>query len=160
MKTLFLILFAFSMALNAQVKRIITFETVSNSVTETAYFDFRQIASELARWSKVDSITFFAYAQGEIDVDSVTVYGSNVQSLDGKKTRVDAAAVLKNFTATVNIDINQTVLEHLRSANAGLNATDLRDFNSLKIVTRGATSGNDPTDPNLLWIGFYIYGSP
>lgn len=123
--------------------------TMANSVDETGFVD-------LSGWAKIDSISVTFVGKGEMDVDSLTIY--RAAKLPNDKFVPDVS-VLGNFTVTLNLAAGVYDLEPLFSSNATLlTGAALRGCNALYYVTRGATSGNDPTDPNRGWILFQIWG--
>ena len=88
---------------------VVDLGTMANSVDESGYFDFSQ-------WSQVDSISVSFIGTGELDVDSLTVYRA-AKTPSGYK--VDAA-VLGNFTVTLNLAAASTDIEPLFSSDATL----------------------------------------
>ncbi|MGV8131189.1 MAG: hypothetical protein ACP5N7_03780 [Candidatus Pacearchaeota archaeon] len=131
--------------------RVITKDlgTMANSVNETGFVD-------LTGWTKIDSISVTFIGKGEMDVDSLTLYRA-VKLPDG--TFKKDVSVLGNFTVTLNLADGVYDLEPLFSSNATLlTGAALRGIDAIYYVTRGATSGNDATDPNRGWIKFQIWG--
>lgn len=150
-KILFIVLIAlFSLPLFAQRVIVKDLGTMVNSVDETGFVD-------LSAWSKIDSISVTYAGLGEMDVDSLTVY-SAVKLPNGKF--VKDVSVLGNFTVTLNLAAGVYDIEPLFSSNATLlTGSALRGLNALYFVTRGATSGNDATDPNHGWVAFQVWGT-
>lgn len=129
--------------------------TMYNSVLGSAYFETGYV--DLSGWSKIDSISVTYVGLGEMDVDSLTIYRA-VKLPNG--TFQKDVSVLGNFTVTLNLAAGVYDLEPLFVNNATiLTGAALRGCNALYYVTRGATSGNDPTDPNRGWILFQIWGT-
>lgn len=132
--------------------RVITKDlgTMANSVDETGFVD-------LTGWSKIDSISVTFIGLGEMDVDSLTLY--RAVKLPNGQFKKDVS-VLGNFTVTLNLAAGVYDLEPLFSSNATLlTGAALRGIDGIYYVTRGATSGNDATDPNRGWIKFQIWGT-
>lgn len=128
--------------------------TMYNSVLGSTYFETGFV--DLSGWAKIDSISVTYVGKGEMDVDSLTIY--RAAKLPNEKFVPDVS-VLGNFTVTLNLAAGVYDLEPLFSSNATLlTGAALRGCNALYYVTRGATSGNDPTDPNRGWILFQIWG--
>lgn len=137
--------------------RVITKDlgTMYNSVLGSTYFETGYI--DLTGWSKIDSISVTYVGLGEMDVDSLTIYRA-VKLPNG--TFQKDVSVLGNFTVTLNLAAGVYDLEPLFASNATLlTGAALRGVDALYYVTRGATSGNDPTDPNHGWIKFQIWGT-
>ena len=124
----------------------IDFGTVANSVTETKY-------ASLDGWSKIDSITVVAYGYGETDVDSIDMYVGNGGGI------YSGTAI----TGTVTLDLADGVAgwQTVLSSNATqLTGAALRGAKAIKVVTRGATAGNDPTDTKQNFhVLFQIWGT-
>lgn len=125
--------------------------TVANAVDETGFVD-------LSGWSKIDSISVTLAATGELNIDSVTIYGAAKVS-NGKF--IPDVTVLGNFTATLDLAAGVSDIEPLFVSNATLlTGAALRGFNAIKYLTRGdADGGNDATDPNAGWLLFQIWGT-
>jgi len=136
---------------------IINFGTVANSVDETGYFHFGRYAQKLG-FTAIDSIQISLFVEGEIDIDSLDCY----LGVEGVNTNVadDAyTATALTYTVTLNVAAAAEGVERLLVDNATLlTSAAIRGYNSVKIITRGATAGNDATDPNKLWVMFFIYG--
>lgn len=150
MKKIFALIVLISLVAFPQRTVIKPLGTVSNSVDETGYLD-------LTGWSQIDSISVTFVAKGELDVDSVTVYRAvKVPGVGYKKD----ITVLGNFTVTLDLADGVWDIEPLFVSNATvLNGAALRGVDAIYYVTRGATSGNDPTDPNAGWLMFQIWGT-
>lgn len=129
--------------------------TMYNSVLGSTYFETGFV--DLSGWSKIDSISVTYVGKGEMDVDSLTIY--RAAKLPNDKFVPDVT-VLGNFTVTLNLAAGVYDLEPLFASNATLlTGASLRGCNALYYVTRGATAGNDPTDPNRGWLLFQIWGT-
>lgn len=129
--------------------------TMYNSVLGSTYFETGFV--DLSGWAKIDSISVTYVGKGEMDVDSLTIYRA---AKVGNDKFVPDVSVLGNFTVTLNLAAGVYDLEPLFSSNATLlTGAALRGCNALYYVTRGATSGNDPTDPNRGWLIFQIWGT-
>jgi len=127
----------------------VNYETVANSVTETGYVS-------LDGWTTIDSISVVVFGVGETDIDSLDIYVGN----GGAGVTAQYSATVYHYAVTVNAAAAAVYIERLYSANATLlTKAVLRNANRLKIVTRGATSGNDATDPNKLVVQLIISGT-
>lgn len=127
--------------------------TVANSVDETGYVYFGN------DWQKIDSVSVTIAASGELDMDSLTLYKAVFDPDEGVWYK--DVSVLGNFTVTLNLADGVKDLEQLYSSNATLlTGASLRGINGLYYLTRGATSGNDPTDTGqhakIIW---HIWGT-
>lgn len=141
-----LLLAQFTFAQNVIVRNL---GTVANSVDETGYID-------LSDWNKIDSVSVTFVGKGEIDVDSLTVY----KAAKVGNTFVKDLTPIGNFTVTLDLNDGVYDLEPLFSSGATLlTGAALRGCNAIYYLTRGATSGNDPTDPNNGWILFHVWGT-
>lgn len=128
--------------------------TLSNSVlvaNETQYID-------LAGWEKIDSISIVAYGIGELDVDSVDIYVGSKPN-NGKSPIFSSTAI--TATVTLNLADGVSGWERLVTSNATkLTGAALRGVQMLKVNTRGATSGNDPTDASQrFYLAFQVWGT-
>jgi len=130
----------------------VDFGTVANSVTETGYVNLDRL-----NYSHIDSISVTAIGTGELDVDSVDIY---VGTADIKHGISRYSATANTFTSTIDVNAAASAFEQLYSSDATLLTGGLlRGANSLKVVTRGSVSGNDPTDPNKLVVVFQVWGT-
>jgi hypothetical protein len=152
MKKLFLLFALFAITLSAQTyqKRFIdlNFGTLANSVSETQYVD-------LGDWSRIDSISVAAYGTGELDVDSVDIYVGYGKGYFGSTCYTfETASSYLNFADGIKGWENLLV-----SGATSLTGAVLRGVKALRVTTRGATSGNDATDPNNFHVLFHIWGT-
>lgn len=123
--------------------------TAGTSANRTGYVD-------LSGWSKIDSISVTYVGLGEMDVDSLDIYRAT--KINGKFH--PDVSVLGTFTVTLNLADGVYDLEPLLVSNATIiTGAALRGCDALYYVTRGATSGNDATDPNHGWLKFQIWGT-
>lgn len=128
----------------------LTNSTAGTSANRTGYVD-------LSAWAKIDSISVTYVGKGEMDVDSLTIYRA---AKVGNDKFIADLSVLGNFTVTLNLAAGVYDLEPLFVSNATLlTGAALRGCNALYFVTRGATSGNDATDPNRGWVLFQVWGT-
>lgn len=138
---------------------IINFETMAVYTPETGYFQFGKYAKQLGL-TIIDSIEVAIYCENETDIDSVNLYlGMNATNAGANESAYDA--VLGTYTVTVNIADAATDYERLfvAATNATLlTGAAIRGYNSIKAVVCPST-GNDATDPNKVWLLFYLYGS-
>jgi len=124
--------------------------TAGTSANETGFVD-------LSGWSKIDSVSMAFVGKGELDVDSVDVYPA-IKLPSGKF--VKDVTILG--TATVTLDLADGVYDIERLVTSGatiITGANLRGMNGLYYVTRGATAGNDATDPNNGWLVFQVWGT-
>lgn len=147
----------FSLPTFAQTRVLkLDFGTLANSVTETKYLG-------LGEWSQIDSISVGYAATGEIDVDSIDIYiGWNNSTFAGElPTTGSYGATAYTFISTLdNAASIKTWANILVAGATSLTGAVLRGgVNSLKVVTRGSTAGNDATDPNKFVVLFHIWGT-
>lgn len=162
LKSLPILLFALFISttpVKGQAIKILNLATVANSVDETGYFnDFTNFAQKHG-YKTVDSIVVELYAENETDIDSFDVYPGFSGQADNVAESFYSATVL-HYAVTINIADNGSTVELLKSSGATLlTKAALSGFNSLKFITRGAASGNDATDPNKVWVIFFVYGT-
>lgn len=151
MKKLFVILFALTALTFGQSVYFLDYGTLANSVSETQYL-------YLGENAVIDSIVVVATGTGELDVDSIDVYvGSYKRLTDGTFWQRYSTTNI-NLTCTINVDSAVSAYQRILSSDATqLTGAALRGVNALKVTTRGATSGNDATDPNKFVVIFYVY---
>lgn len=124
--------------------------TMANSGQETAYLDLRE-------WKTLDSVVVSLSAKGEIDIDTCNFYVGNYTN-DG--FIMDATAGVLYQAVTIDLAAAATDFLLLTTSNATkLTGTALRGVTGIKAVIEGASSGNDATDPNALYICWRIYGT-
>jgi hypothetical protein len=153
----FLLLTSFSFPQQAAKPYIMNFGTMAVYTPETGYFQFGKYAEQLGL-TKIDSIEVAMYAENEVDVDSVNIYlGVNATNDGVNESAYDA--VLGTYTVTININDASTDYERLFVSNATIiTGAAIRGYNSIKAVVCPST-GNDATDPNKVWLLFYLYGT-
>jgi len=157
----FLFIMLFTGSAKPQAEYFLNFGTVANSVDETQYFHFGDFAKANG-YEKVDSIAITAVALGEADVDSVVCFpGWKSPSTANTPTTAGfaylGATADTTFTCTINVDSNTAGISSMGST--GLEGDALEGYNSLKVTTRGAASGNDASDVGQnLKIVFIVYG--
>lgn len=161
MKKLLLILIGFALMVSswipAQAQYVQPFfeDTVSNSMTKTAYLYLEQFKK--SQGEKIDSITIVTYAVGEIDIDLFRVF-SGIEIKDGAydfSIAYYAIAAGDSTTMTIDLDSAVTSLVNIRSETYA----DLDGVNILKCIWTAASSGNDATDENYLVGVAFIYTS-
>ena len=158
MKKLFAFLFVLTSLSFAQVTTSgngryiwVDLGTVANSADETNYVS-------LPNWRVIDSISVTFAAKGEVDIDSLTVYGVVTHPATGQYV---GTTVLGNFTVTLNLAAGVEEIEQLYTSNATLlTGAALRGLTGLKLLTRGATAGCDATDPDRGVIFLQVWGTP
>ena len=128
---------------------VLDFGTLANSVTETQYVD-------LSSWRVIDSISVALAGTGEVDVDSVDIY-LGYKDADGGW--YGSTAYTHTSTLDLAAGVKSWVLLTVTNATK-LTKAVMRGVTSLKVTTRGSTSGNDATDPNRLKVIFYVWGTP
>lgn len=153
----FLFSFQQAQAQSVEVKNLGTiYNSTGGSTTyETGYLYLDKIKSK-NNWTQIDSIVFALRVENETDIDSFDVYPGFVDKGELITDAVFGSAT--TFTVTLNVADASTGYERLFTSNAGYTGTSLRGYNIIKYVTKGATSGNDPTDPNNGWAIAYVYG--
>jgi len=157
----FLILFSvFTFVLpETQAQGIVAVEsydmgTLTNTVwTSYQSFTFAGIIKEFG-FNKLDSITVSMTVDGEADVDTLNVYPCNWTT---KGTAVLGTVI--TYTVTLNVAAAGTGTEALYVLNHGIQSISWRGKEGLTWRTRGAVSGNDPTDPNSCKVTFTFFGS-
>jgi len=136
--TLFVLLFTVSLA--AQGTYVIVADTLGNSDEMNGYLDLDQFAPH-----QIDNIYCTLYSYGEIDIDSIAVFG-------GVKTSAMVMDTMRNVVAYESsaIAVEGTVTTNLAAATAGIDAgvpiiTEalIVGYNALKFKVMSAASGND-----------------
>jgi len=156
-----ILLFAFiAPQVNAQSVEVKDLGTIYNSTAgsttfETGYLYLDKIKSK-NNWTQIDSIVFAVKVSEETDIDSFDVYPGFVEKGAALSTAV--FGTVTTFTVTLNVAAAGTGYERLFSSGAGYSGASLRGYNLIKYVTKGATSGNDITDPNNGWAIAFVYG--
>ena len=128
--------------------------TVANSVDEAYITETFSGLIKQFGCNKIDSMTISITVDGEADIDSLLFYPCN-WTVGG--TRV--LGTVKTHTVTLNVAAAATGTEVLLVAGTGVLATSFRGYEGFAILTRGATAGNDPTDPNSGKVTIMFYGS-
>lgn len=128
--------------------------TVANSVDE-AYISYTW-AGLLKEFgcTKIDSLHISLTVVGEIDIDSLMWYPCS-WTVSGTKV----LGTVATRTVTLNVAAAATGKETLYSTNAGIASALWRGTEGFTLFTRGATAGNDATDPNSLKVTITFYGS-
>lgn len=120
------------------------------TIEQTGYLD-------LSAWSKVDSVSLTYIGKGELDVDTVDIYGA-VKLPNG--SFVKDATIMGTYTVTLNLAASTNDIEPLVVTGATvMTGAKLRGLNAIFYETRGASSGNDATDPNRGYLAFKIHGT-
>lgn len=128
--------------------------TVANSVDESFIsYRFDGLIRQFG-CNKIDSIHIALTVEGEADIDSLMWYPAN-WAKDG--TVVKGTVATK--TVTLNVAASAYGTEVLFAADAGIISSLWRGFEGFTLFTRGATAGNDATDPNSLIVTITFYGS-
>lgn len=117
-------------------------DTISNGVGATFDVDLSD------DYSRIDSVKFSYFAQGEVDIDQMTFkrYYTSPTSFPYKSTHT-------TFTYTPSsVDSTQTITTNLDSANTAYAAeqyviTDMSGYNAISGTITGASSGCDEDDP-------------
>jgi hypothetical protein len=129
-------------------------ETVANSVDEIYITGTYSGLLKEFGCNKIDSMIISATVVGEADIDSLDWYPCN-WTVGGTKV----LGTVKHFTVTLNVAAAGTGTEVLKVTDAGVASTLWRGYEGFAILTRGATAGNDATDPNSLKVTITFYGS-
>jgi len=154
-----LILFSFFLVpqLNAQgivgVKSY-DFKTVANSVDNAYVSENWEGLLKQFGCTKIDSLHIGLTAVGELDIDSLMWYPCS-WTVDGTVVK----GTVKTFTVTLNLAAGVAGKEALYVTNAGVASALWRSTEGFTLFTRGATTGNDATDPNSLKVTITFYGS-
>lgn len=128
--------------------------TVSNSVDESYITEtFAGLIKQFG-CNKIDSLTISVTVDGEADIDSLMFYPCNWTT---GGTRVNGTVA--THTVTLNVAAAGTGTEVLLISGHGVQASSFRGYEGFGILTRGATAGNDATDPNSLKVTIMFYGS-
>jgi len=128
--------------------------TLANTVWETYQNgNFAGLLKEFG-CTKIDSIIISMTVEGEADVDTLDWYPCNWTS---NGTAVNGT--VKTFTVTLNVAAAGTGTERLFVTNAGIASSLWRGYEGFRWRTRGAVSGNDPTDPNNCKVTLTFFGS-
>lgn len=128
--------------------------TLTNTVwTDYQSFQLGKLKKEFG-CNKIDSITVSMTVDGEADVDTLNVYPCTWTT---SGTAVLGTVI--TYTVTLNVAAGGTGSEALYVANHGIQAVSWRGKEGFTFRTRGAVSGNDPTDPNSCKVTFTFYGS-
>lgn len=128
--------------------------TIANSVDE-AYinYTFSGLIKEFG-CNKIDSLVISLTVKNETDIDSLMWYPCN-WTVDGTKV----LGTVSTRTVTLNVAAAATGTQVLLTSNAGIASTLWRGYEGFTIFTRGASAGNDPTDPNSVKVTITFYGS-
>lgn len=107
----------------------------------------RQAYVDISDWAKIDSISMLVYGTGELDVDSVDIYGG-----------ASPEFVLSTAnTFTTALDLAAGIKGAVQAFIAGAGMTNLRGVRHLKVMTNGSGSGVGTT--NNLHVLLHIYGT-
>ena len=133
-------------------------DSVSNSMTKTAYLYLEQFKKTPGE--KIDSVTIVTYASGEIDIDLLRTFrGIEIKDaayeINATNTAYYTIASDDSTTMTINLDSAVTSLVNTVSRTYD----DLDGANILKCIWTAASSGNDATDPNYLVGVAFVYTS-
>ena len=128
--------------------------TVANSVDESYITETFSGLIKQFGCNKIDSLTISVTVDGEADIDSLMFYPCN-WTVGGTKV----LGTVKTHTVTLNVAAAGTGTEVLLVSGTGVLASSFRGYEGFAILTRGATSGNDATDPNSLKVTIMFYGS-
>ena len=128
--------------------------TISNSVDESYITGvFSNLIKEFG-CNKIDSMTISMTVAGEADVDSLDFYPCN-WTVGGTVVK----GAVKTHIVTLNIAAAGFGTEVLLVSGTGVLAASFRGYEGFAILTRGAASGNDATDPNSGKVTIMFYGS-
>ena len=128
--------------------------TLANTVWETYQVgNFAGLLKEFG-CTKIDSMVFSMTVQNETDVDTLNWYPVNWTS---SGTAVQGTVI--TYTVTLNVAAAATGTQILYVSNHGVQAASFRGYEGFNFRTRGAVSGNDPTDPNNCKVTITFFGS-
>lgn len=149
MKNLLVVILAFLLfvpVLNAQASKeyetIVAGVTVANSSKTLAYVS-GLVGGDLK--PTTDSVSFKLVAQGEIDLDRFVVTKGVIHN-------GTFYAVADNDTTTLTIDNAAGVTTSVIVAAATASTNSIEGVEAIKISVEAGSSGNDPTDPNALYV--------
>ena len=128
--------------------------TVANSVDESYITGtFSGLIKEFG-CNKIDSLVLSLTVDGEIDIDSLDFYPCN-WTTGGTKVK----GTVITYTVTLNVAAAGTGTQILYTSNHGVQPASIRGYEGFAILTRGATAGNDATDPNSCKLTITFFGS-
>jgi|SRR3990167_8581696 len=128
--------------------------TIANTVWETYQVgNFAGLLKEFG-CTKIDSMVFSMTVQNETDVDTLNWYPVNWTS---SGTAVQGSVI--TYIVTLDVAAAATGTQILYVANHGIVAASFRGYEGFNFRTRGAVSGNDPTDPNNCKVTITFFGS-
>ena len=112
-KLIFALVFLFTISLSAQitVHRIIA-DSISNDISKYGYLDLDQFAP-----NQIDNIYVTLYSSGEVDIDSIGVYGGVVTTYYYQGAEIETRA----YESTA-IAVESTVTTNLADGVAGIDA--------------------------------------
>ena len=128
--------------------------TISNSVDESYISETFSGLIKQFGCNKIDSMTISITVANETDIDSLDWYPVNWTT---GGTMVKGS--VKTHTVTLNVAAAATGTEVLLVSGTGVLAASFRGYEGFAFMTRGATAGNDPTDPNSVKVTIMFYGS-
>lgn len=127
--------------------------TITNSVDHTIYGNFGRLIKQFG-CTKIDSMVIAVSVDNETDIDSLDFYPANWTSFEAPVT-----GSIVHYDVTLNVAAAGTGTQILYTANAGIASASFRGYQGFKILTRGATAGNDATDPNSCRVTVTFWGS-
>ena len=142
-KLLFALIFFIAVSLSAQEFFVLNADSLSNDIEKYGILDLDQFAP-----NKIENIYITLYSSGEIDIDSVGVYG-------GVKINYAYQGDLIQTIAweSTALAVEGTVSTNLADGVAGidqgvpvLTTALLVGYNAIKVVVIGAAAGCDATD--------------
>lgn len=155
--SMFVFILALSFASAQDRTYVVDFGPITNGVTVTSVTKYLKLDG----WSKIDSVQITLGVDNETDIDSFDVYVGN--AFGNRETDWDNGyygSTVYHYEVTLNVAAAAQGRELLLISNASLLTTVvMRGVNALKFVTRGANSGNDPTDPNRLRAFVQVFGT-
>ena len=128
--------------------------TIANSVDEAYISETFAGLIKQFNCNKIDSMVISLTVKNETDIDSLMWYPVN-WTVDGTKV----LGTVITYTVTLNIAAAGTGTQVLYTSNHGVQPASFRGYEGFAILTRGATAGNDPTDPNSGKVTITFFGS-
>jgi len=148
-KLIMLFVLLFTVSITAQTTVFIVADTLGNSDEMNGYLNLDQFAP-----NQIDNIYCTLYSSGEIDLDSIAVFG-------GVKTSAMIGGAITNVVSYESsaLAVEGTVTTNLADGVSGIDAgvpilTEalIVGYNMLKFKVMSAASGNDATDDDQIAI--------
>ena len=128
--------------------------TIANTIEESYISETFSGLIKQFGCNKIDSMTISITVAGEADIDSLDWYPCNWTT---GGTAVKGSVI--THTVTLNVAAAGYGTEVLLVSGHGIQPASFRGYEGFTFMTRGAASGNDPTDPNSGKVTIMFYGS-